>query len=83
MRPMILFHVRCRGEEGDGGTDKLLNQFEQVDNDTPFARSVELKSSVGIAQATGPQLRPKATMYTKMKETPVQAADLCCSHSPW
>lgn len=41
---------------------KLLNQFEQVDSATPFARKEDGKISEGIAQGTGPQVAPKLNM---------------------
>ena len=41
---------------------KLFNQFEHVDNATPFARMDEGMISEGIAHGTGPQVAPKLSM---------------------
>lgn len=41
---------------------RTYNQLEQTDNATPFARSELGKISEGMAQGTGPQVAPNASM---------------------
>jgi len=62
MRPMMLYLLDTVIVRKYTGAYKLLNQLEQVDKATPFARIVELNISVGIAQGTGPHDSPNATM---------------------
>lgn len=82
MKLLIQSQIRVIVRRAELHGKRHVYVLEHVEMATPLARSDDGKISAGMAQGTGPQLAPNASMYTKRKATLVHPAVVCCGQLP-